>query len=84
MLARLLVSAEAQGRTGSVIEVRTLQALALASGGDQAGALEALAGALVLASREGYVRVFVDEGAPMGALLGRLVTAQRTQQTGAA
>lgn len=73
MLARLLASAEAQGRTGSVIEVRTLQALALASGGDQAGALEALAGALVLASREGYVRVFVDEGAPIARLLGALL-----------
>jgi LuxR family transcriptional regulator, maltose regulon positive regulatory protein len=31
----------------------------------------------------GYVRVFADEGAPMAALLGRLVAAQRTPQTAA-
>jgi len=34
--------------------------------------------ALALAWGEGYVRVFVDEGAPMACLLGRLSAAQRT------
>jgi LuxR family transcriptional regulator, maltose regulon positive regulatory protein len=37
-----------------------------------------VAEALALAGPEGYVRVFVDEGAPMARLLGRLATAQRT------
>ena len=39
--------------------------------------MAALAEALTLAEPQGYVRVFADEGAPMGALLGRLVAAQR-------
>src|SRR5829696_3959288 len=43
LLERLHALAAAQGRTGSVIEVRALQALALHAGGDQAGAQAALA-----------------------------------------
>ena len=39
----------------------------------------ALAGAFTLACPQGYVRVFADEGAPMGVLLGRLVAAQRAE-----
>jgi LuxR family transcriptional regulator, maltose regulon positive regulatory protein len=81
LLARLHAAAEAQQRTGSVIEIQALQALALASVGEEAGAVATLARALTLARPEGYVRVFADEGPPMGALLGRLVAAQRTAQT---
>ena len=40
----------------------------------------ALAEALTLACPQGYVRVFADEGPPMGALLGRLVAAHRAGQ----
>jgi LuxR family maltose regulon positive regulatory protein len=69
-----------QGRSGSVIEIRGLQALALAAGGDQLAGLGALAEALALAAPEGYVRVFVDEGAPIARLLGRLTATQRTGQ----
>ena len=43
----------------------------------------ALAGALMLACPQGYVRVFADEGAPMAALLGRLIAAQRTGRAAA-
>jgi len=74
LLERLHALAVAQSRTGSVIEVRALQALTLSASGDQAGALAALGEALALAAPEGYLRVFVDEGTPMGALLGRLLT----------
>jgi len=77
LLERLHAQAAAQGRTGSIIEIRALQALAQQAAGDQAGALAALTEALALAWGEGYVRVFVDEGAPMARLLGRL-SAQRT------
>jgi LuxR family transcriptional regulator, maltose regulon positive regulatory protein len=69
--------AAAQGRTGSVIEVRALQALARAAGGEQTAALTALAEALLLAAPEGHVRVFVDEGLLMARLLGRLTAALR-------
>ena len=37
----------------------------------------------MLACPQGYVRVFADEDAPMAALLGRLVAAQRTGQAAA-
>jgi ATP/maltotriose-dependent transcriptional regulator MalT len=80
LLERLHDLAATQARTGSVIEVRALQALALDAVSDQAGALAALAQALALAGPERYVRVFVDEGVPMALLLGRLVAAQRTSQ----
>ncbi len=83
LLQRLHAAAATQGRTGSVIELRALQALALAASGDAAAALDALVEALTLACPEGYVRVFVDEGAPMQALLGRLVAAQRTEHAAA-
>jgi LuxR family transcriptional regulator, maltose regulon positive regulatory protein len=83
LLERLHAQAAAQGRTGSVIEVRTLQALALDAGGDRAGALGALAEALTLGAPEGYLRVFVDEGQPMAALLHQLLGGRRQQRPGA-
>jgi LuxR family transcriptional regulator, maltose regulon positive regulatory protein len=61
------------GRTGSVIELLVLRALARQVSGDLPGALDSLAGALLLAESEGYVRVFVDEGPPMASLLKALV-----------
>jgi len=80
LLKRLDVTAAAQGRTGSLIEIRALQALASAAIGDEDAALGCLAGALSLGCPEGYVRVFADEGPPMAALLGRLFAAQRAEQ----
>jgi len=79
LLGRLLELAAGQGRTGSIIEIQALRALALAARGDRAAALDALAEALDLAGPQGYVRVFADEGAPMHALLTRLA-AHRGQQ----
>jgi LuxR family maltose regulon positive regulatory protein len=56
-----------------------LQVLALAATGDEPAALAALTEALTLAAPEGYLRVFVDEGAPMASLLGKLVTTAKAQ-----
>jgi LuxR family transcriptional regulator, maltose regulon positive regulatory protein len=84
LLERLHQLAVAQGRTGSVIEIRALQALALQASGNQTGALAALAAALTLATPEGYLRVFVDEGAPMATLLAKLLTTPATLQPVAA
>jgi LuxR family transcriptional regulator, maltose regulon positive regulatory protein len=69
LLARLLQPAEAGGRMGSVIEILVLQALAYAALADIRSALVPLQQALMLAEPEGYVRIFVDEGLPMAALL---------------
>ena len=80
LLDRLHAAAANQDRAGSLIEIGALRALALAASGDAAGAVTALAGALMLAGPQGYVRVFADEGPPMAALLGRLIAALRTGQ----
>ena len=77
LLQRLLDAADCQGRTGSIIEIQALRALALAACGDHASALGALTEALTLARGRGYVRIFADEGAPMRALLAQLSAAQR-------
>jgi len=72
LLERLRTAAEEGGRTGTLIEILTLQALALHTEHgrrDVAGALVPLERALRLAEPEGYVRVFVGEGAPMAELL---------------
>jgi LuxR family transcriptional regulator, maltose regulon positive regulatory protein len=83
LLERLEAVAAAQGRTGGLIELGALRALALAARGEQAAAVAALAEALRLGHPQGYVRVFADEGPPMGALLGRLLAAQRSDRAAA-
>jgi LuxR family maltose regulon positive regulatory protein len=74
LLERLLVAAEAGGRTGSVIEILALQALAGQAQGASDAASRTLMRTLSLAEPEGYVRTFVDEGPPMAALLRRAVS----------
>jgi len=80
LLQRLLGAAAGQGRTGSIIEIQALRALALAARGDRMAALDALAEALTLARPQGYVRVFADEVAPMHALLAGLSIARPGRQ----
>jgi LuxR family maltose regulon positive regulatory protein len=72
LLDRLFKAAEDGGRMGSVIEILALRALALQAKHESSEALAVLERSLVLAEAEGYVRVFVDEGAPMAALLAEL------------
>ena len=69
LLERLLQAAEEGRRMGSVIEISALLALAHAAQGDIPLALASLERALTLAEPEGYLRLFVDEGLPMSALL---------------
>jgi LuxR family maltose regulon positive regulatory protein len=69
LLRRLLAAAEAGARTGGLIDVLVVQALASQVRGDLSAAIASLRRALALAGPEGHVRVFVDEGAPMAALL---------------
>ena len=69
LLERLLLAAEEGGRTGRVIEILVLRALAHQGLGDIPAALSCLEQALTLAEPEGYVRVFIDEGPPIASLL---------------
>jgi LuxR family maltose regulon positive regulatory protein len=77
LLERIGSAAQAQGRRGSLIETRALQAMAFQLAGDEDGASAALVSALSLGRAEGYVRVFADEGPSMAALLRRLVATRR-------
>jgi LuxR family maltose regulon positive regulatory protein len=77
LLERLRPAAEAGGRTGRVIEIGILQALAHQLRRDIPAALACLDRAVTLAEPEGYIRVFADEGAPMASLL-RAAARQRT------
>ena len=83
LLDRLHAAAAAQDRAGSLIETGALRALALAASGEETAAVNALAATLTLACPQGYVRVFADEGAPIAALLVRLVAAQRSGEAAA-
>jgi len=77
LLERLLRDAEAGGRSGSAIDILTVQSLVTHARGDSAGAMTALDRAIVLAEPEGYIRAFIDEGPPMLALL-KLAAKDRT------
>jgi LuxR family maltose regulon positive regulatory protein len=76
-LEELLEAAESKERMGHVIEVLILQALAFEARGETERALAALERSLALAEPEGYVRTFVDEGAPMAVLLTKLLEERR-------
>jgi LuxR family maltose regulon positive regulatory protein len=70
LLARLREVAEASGRPGSLVEIHMLQALAQDTRGDRSRALELLGQSWDRSPEpDGYVRIFLDEGAPMMELL---------------
>ncbi|MCA9873543.1 MAG: hypothetical protein KC441_07810, partial [Anaerolineales bacterium] len=69
LLERLLKAADDGRRMGRVIEILILQALAYQAIGNLSTALSYLERALKLAEPEGYVRIFLDEGANMMQLL---------------
>ena len=79
LLERLLRAAEEGGRTGRVIEILVLRALAHQALGDIPAALGFLDRAVTLAEPEGYIRVFADEGPPMTSLL-RAAAKQRPRR----
>ena len=69
LLDRLQTAAQADGRMGSVIEILGIQAVAFQVMGDRDQARKSIAQAITLASPEGYIRTFVDEGEPMRILI---------------
>jgi len=83
LLERLHAAAAAQDRAGSIIEINALRALALAAAREETAAVDALTETLTLGCPQGYIRVFADEGAPMAALVGRLIMAQKADHAAA-
>jgi LuxR family maltose regulon positive regulatory protein len=77
LLDRLFTAAQGAERMGSVIEILALRALTLQARQELSESLPTLESALTLAEPEGYVRVFVDEGAPMAVLLSEIFKRRR-------
>jgi LuxR family transcriptional regulator, maltose regulon positive regulatory protein len=69
LLDRLHAAAEDAGRDGSVLEIRVLQALAHQARGDLPEALAAARRSFDMPEPDSHVRLYLDEGAPMQALL---------------
>ena len=69
LLVRLASAADQAGWVQEKIKILVLLAIAHRSSGGQADALQELAQAIALAQPGGYVRLFVDEGAPMRLLI---------------
>jgi LuxR family maltose regulon positive regulatory protein len=74
LLSRLQNPMESAGRHGNLIEVLVLHAAALDMQGDTPSALAVLGRAVSLAHLEGYMRVFLDGGKPIEALLRTAIT----------
>jgi LuxR family maltose regulon positive regulatory protein len=77
LLEELGVAAEKAGRTGDLIEILVLRAVALWDSNEKEQAVGTLTRALILAEPEGYVRTFVDEGEAMGDLLSATLEARQ-------
>jgi LuxR family maltose regulon positive regulatory protein len=69
LLGSWQAEAETQGRSRSGLEMLVLEALAYSAAGNRSRAVEKLGQALALARSAGYQRLFLDEGAPLAALL---------------
>jgi LuxR family maltose regulon positive regulatory protein len=78
VLSPLLPVTETGGWTMFVIETLALESLAFQALSDVRQAMRCLERALSLAEPEGFVRIFVDRGAPMAALLKQILEAQQT------
>ncbi|NIV31733.1 MAG: tetratricopeptide repeat protein, partial [Anaerolineae bacterium] len=74
LLERLLLAAEAGGRTERAIEILVLRALAFQALGDATQALACVERALSMAEPEGYMRFFLDEGQAMAELMRQAVS----------
>ncbi len=73
LLLRLLKEANKKNRSGSIIEILIIQAIAYTLKENILFAKSAIIQALHLAEPEGYVRIFIDEGEPIARILEMLL-----------
>jgi LuxR family maltose regulon positive regulatory protein len=71
LLSHLEENTQSSGRTGRLIEIMILEALAMQRMGNSGQAVNVLTTSLTLAEPEGYVRLFLDEGQSIQALLSQ-------------
>jgi LuxR family maltose regulon positive regulatory protein len=80
LLNQLADAAEKEGRKGSLVEIRTLKAIALLTNGDANRATAEIESALALAEPQGYIRTLVDEGRPLQELLVLYLVSARSDR----
>ena len=80
LLERLLLMTEGLGRIDYKAQVLILQAIALEARGNGPQAMGILERALALGEPAGAIRVFVDKGEPIAALLSRILRAQEQER----
>jgi len=78
VISPLLLKAEQEGHQSLVIELLVLQALARQSQGKTRQAIESLERALDYAEEEKHIRIFLDEDAPMAALLKQALNGRQS------
>ena len=71
LLSRLLLYAEKERNLVYTIEILNLQAILCNVSGQTLKAMELIRKSLELGEKEGYERIYAEEGIPMSALLGR-------------
>jgi LuxR family maltose regulon positive regulatory protein len=74
MLESVRVAAEDAGRHGRALEAQMLQALTEQAAGKEKQATNTFTQVLARAEPEGYVRLFIEEGAPVARLLFKVTT----------
>jgi LuxR family transcriptional regulator, maltose regulon positive regulatory protein len=74
LLEHICTAAEGAGRHGRALEAQMLLALADQAADKETQAIERCIQVLAQAEPEGYVRMFIDEGAPMARLLYKLTS----------
>ena len=74
MLRGIQAEVESSRRSGEIVEIQVLSALAYKAGGQIPDALQSLRNALAAGEESGYCRVFVDEGDDLAFLLRHAAT----------
>lgn len=74
LLERVRIGAEDAGRGGRALEAQLLQALVEQTAGKEMQAVNTFSQVLARAEPEGYVRLLIEEGAPVARLLNKVIT----------
>lgn len=81
LLTKLLILAEKEKNLIYIIEILNLQSIVYQALGQTQRAMEVIEKSLRLGEKEGYERIFIEEGIPMAAILGRFVRSYNKEGT---